>query len=110
MLCLISVPFPPKRHEEKVYRSSDIITLSVFQPIPPLKAFKAAVFSHGSKINWVFHEKENAPRFLESLEATVKACVFLSSLSLIALFCSLPLHYAADEMNKSQQKCESLWV
>lgn len=69
-----------------------------------LKAFKVTVFSHGWKINGVFHEKENTPRFQESLEAAAQTCtlhaplilpIWLQSL-LIALFSYWqPRHYAA---------------
>lgn len=84
-----------------------------------LKAFKDAMFSHGWKINGVIHEKENAS---VSRKVWKQQCKLDSTCSshpfnfawitlLIALFSySLPLHYTADEMNKSQQKCESLWV
>lgn len=69
-----------------------------------LKAFKVTVFSHGWKINGVFHEKENTPRFQETLEAAAKTYtlhaplilpIWLQSL-LIALFSySRPRDYTA---------------
>lgn len=73
-------------------------TLSMLQPIAPLRAFKVTVFLHGWKINGVCHEKENAPVSRKAWEQQYKhlLCIFLSSSqskSLIALFSYwLPLH------------------